>query len=392
MQVLAGMDFVADVDTGSVECIEDRGPAARQFIECFFDETGRFIPGEYIVGLLGAGLWAPSARAEDAAAPDPLPERVEALLSECGFEPEEDWRGTLTALSAEEAPKFERLVRAVESELADSDECTAVDRLAEGLSLARQTSALERQRADTAQTRARDILARPEFQVPLADEDAPSDPDADAPADKGFWQRALDKLAEWLKELFRRDPASERTPPRDVGESGQRAANALVVLLIAATAGVLGWVLWRSWADRAAAQALNPLEVSTQDAASLAADPMNALSRPPEGWAHLADTLAARGEYREAVRGLYLALLSRLHHEGVIHYDSHASNWDYLRQFRGRSEWKPSFRELTLRFDFAWYGNLPVGPEGYRDFRALCAPLLAPSTAPSTAPSEPAHA
>ncbi len=36
----------------------------------------------------------------------------------------------------------------------------------------------------------------------------------------------------------------------------------------------------------------------------------------------------------------------------------------------------PPFRELTLRFDFAWYGNLPVGSDGYRDFRALCAPLL----------------
>ena len=117
------------------------------------------------------------------------------------------------------------------------------------------------------------------------------------------------------------------------------------------------------------------LEVSTQDA-TLAADPTNALSRPPEGWAHLADELAARGEYREAVRSLYLALLSRLHHEGVIHYDTTLSNWDYLRQFKGRREWLPPFRELTRRFDFAWYGNLPMGADGYRDFRALCSPML----------------
>jgi hypothetical protein len=339
-----------------------------------------------LAGLLGTCLWGSPARADDAA-PEPLSERVGALLEACEAEPEGDWKGTLDALSAEEAPKFERLVRAVESDVYDGEECAAVDRLEEGLALARQTSALERARADTAQARARDILARPEFLVPPPEE-AESASKEVVPPEHGPWQRFLEWLAQRLEELFRREARSTRDSERNVGEGGLLAANALVVMLIAGALAVLGWVLWRSWAQRAGADGGAALEVSTQDATSLAADPMNALSRPPEGWAQLADTLAARGEYREAVRGLYLALLSRLHHEGVIHYDSHASNWDYLRQFRGRGEWKPSFRELTLRFDFAWYGNLPVGPEGYRDFRSLCAPLL--STA--AAPGEPARA
>ena len=113
------------------------------------------------------------------------------------------------------------------------------------------------------------------------------------------------------------------------------------------------------------------------DAAALAGNPDHALSRPPEGWAHLADALAAKGEYREAVRNLYLALLSRLHRDGAIHYDETLSNWDYLRAFRGRPEVKAPFRELTRRFDFAWYGNVPVGVDGYTEFRTLTAPLLA---------------
>ena len=161
----------------------------------------------------------------------------------------------------------------------------------------------------------------------------------------------------------------------------------LVVVLVLAALGVLAVVLWRAFSAREKAGGDARLEVSSQSAATLAADPMNALSRPPEGWAHLADELAARGEYREAVRGLYLALLSRLHREGAIHYDTRLSNWDYLRQFRGRSEWVPPLRELTLRFDFAWYGNLPVGERGYRDFRALCAPMLS-----TPALAEPARA
>ncbi len=189
-------------------------------------------------------------------------------------------------------------------------------------------------------------------------------------------------MADLLKEFFKREPDAHAPPL--AAQGGQTVANVVVVVLILGVVGVLAVVLLRSLGTRKGEKGL-ALEVSTQDATTLAADPMNALSRPPEGWAHLADELAARGEYREAVRGLYLALLSRLHREGVIHYDTGLSNWDYLRQFRSRGEWKPSFRELTLRFDFAWYGNVPVGSEGYRAFRTLCEPMLKPSSPPEAA-------
>ena len=90
------------------------------------------------------------------------------------------------------------------------------------------------------------------------------------------------------------------------------------------------------------------------------------------------DDLAAAGNFREAVRHLYLALLSRLHRAGAIDYDPTLSNWDYCRGFRGRREWLPTFRELTLRFDFAWYGSTEVGQDGYLAFRSMSQPILAP--------------
>ncbi|MFL5355346.1 DUF4129 domain-containing protein [Archangium sp.] len=236
--------------------------------------------------------------------------------------------------------------------------------------------------ARAAQAQARDILSRPEFQVPGPE--APEDPSQETPKVEeppGAWQRFLTWVAEALEKLFKRDadaPVRSTAPVT----SGLGAAHVLVVALIAGVLVVLALLLLRALGEKLKDGEGPRLEVSTQDATTLAADPMNALSRPPEGWAHLADELAARGEYREAVRGLYLALLSRLHRDGVIHYDTTLSNWDYLRQFRSRREWLPSFRELTLRFDFAWYGNLPVGADGYRDFRALCSPILStPSTA-----------
>jgi hypothetical protein len=339
-----------------------------------------------LLAILSTCLLAPPARAQPAVKPPSRADTEQSFQELAGYcdldaPATQGWRQTLDTLSPAEVQKFQRLVRDVEKDVLENEDCGALDRLERGITLATQTAELEKQAdARAAQTRARDILARPEFQVP--EPEAPPEQNTAEDAPPGLWQRFLKWLGEWLEKLFRR---TEQTPSRSLappGDGGQVVANALVVVLIAGVLVVLVMVLLRALGKARAGEDAG-LEVSTQHAATLAADPMNALSRPPEGWAHLADELAARGEYREAVRGLYLALLSRLHREGVIHYDTTLSNWDYLRQFRSRREWVPSFRELTRRFDFAWYGNLPVGADGYRDFRALCAPMLTPT--PTTA-------
>jgi hypothetical protein len=334
-----------------------------------------------LLAVLVSGPLATPALAQDTEAamtPVGMEERLSRLATHCELEEgdTESWRRTLASLSPAEAQKFQRLVRGVEREVYEGEDCGALDRLEQGVSLANQTAALEKAQADAraSQARARDILSRPEFQVPEPQE-AKQEGTKD-PAQLSLWERFLRSLAEWLDKLFKRSDEDPVKRMPDAGSSGQGVANVLVVVLVAGVLVVLVLVLLRALGKDPTGGEGEGLEVSTQDAATLAADPMNALSRPPEGWAHLADELAARGEYREAVRGLYLALLSRLHREGVIHYDTTLSNWDYLRQFKGRREWVPPFRELTRRFDFAWYGNLPVGEAGYRDFRALCSPML----------------
>ena len=334
-----------------------------------------------LLAVLVSGPLATPALAQDTEAamtPVGMEERLSRLATHCELEEgdTESWRRTLASLSPAEAQKFQRLVRGVEREVYEGEDCGALDRLEQGVSLANQTAALEKAQADAraSQARARDILSRPEFQVPEPQE-AKQEGTKD-PAQLSLWERFLRSLAEWLDKLFKRSDEDPVKRMPDAGSSGQGVANVLVVVLVAGVLVVLVLVLLRALGKDPTGGEGEGLEVSTQDAATLAADPMNALSRPPEGWAHLADELAARGEYREAVRSLYLALLSRLHREGVIHYDTTLSNWDYLRQFKGRREWVPPFRELTRRFDFAWYGNLPVGEAGYRDFRALCSPML----------------
>jgi hypothetical protein len=108
---------------------------------------------------------------------------------------------------------------------------------------------------------------------------------------------------------------------------------------------------------------------------------MSALARAPESWAGLADDLARQGNFREAVRHLYLALLSRLHRTHAIDYDITASNWEYVSRFRGQSIHKPAFRQLTNRFDFTWYGNEITDAELWNQFRSTAQPLIQPEVA-----------
>ena len=151
-------------------------------------------------------------------------------------------------------------------------------------------------------------------------------------------------------------------------------ANVVVVLAVVSVVGLLLWLLIRGRERKSAVDA--DADVSSLVENPLAGDPMSALSRPPESWAGLADSLAAEGKYREAIRHLYLALLARLHRDGAIDYDPAKSNWDYCSGFKGRPAILGPFRELTRRFDFAWYGNLEVSPSAWSIFRHVCEPYL----------------
>jgi hypothetical protein len=351
--------------------------------------TGRAAHRSAAVLLLCVLLGGTAARAQE---PEQVPaselrQRIESVAENCEYSTEELSAAleATEALSPAEQAKLGRLVRTVEGHAYDAEDCEAATRtLEQGLTLAGQTAKLEQATADSkaASARARDILSRPEFAVtPPAPEKEPGEKTDEPP---GLWQRFMDWLSKWLEELFKKDREPVRTNPSLAPVSGASAANALAVIVISVVLAVLVAVLVRAFVKRDQADGAQ-LEVSTTESMALSQDPMSALSRPPEGWAHLADELAAKGEYREAVRSLYLALLSRLHREGAILYDSTLSNWDYLRNFKGRREWLPPFRELTRRFDFAWYGNLPVGPDGYRDFRELTQPMLAATATPEAA-------
>lgn len=306
-----------------------------------------------------------------------LRDRVDRLLVKCELGEELDTR-TLDGLdspSPRDQSSLSRFVARVERRAYDDEDCEgAVDELREGLRLVNEGQASAETDSAVSRDEAKAILARPEFQQApeRPKDDTVEDPEAPSWLRK-LWDDFWKAIWEWLRK---KEPGDAHVELPEGGGS-MVGANAVMLVAIAVVAGTLLFILLRGWKRKRPDDAALDESGAVSEQA-LSSDPMSALSRPPEGWASLADQLAAQGQFREAIRHLYLALLSRLHRDGAIDYDPTCSNWEYLSAFKGPSDQKPPFRELTRRFDFVWYGNLDASEASYTVFRRTAGPLLAP--------------
>ncbi len=294
--------------------------------------------------------------------------RAELVAEDC--EMELDLAPLEREVASRDQSALSRMLTRIERHVFEDDDCERAEgELRESLRL--YDEAVRAGPPIDARASVEAILKRPEFQAtPLREKTAPEEDDDNAP---GWLRRLIDQFLEWL---FKRRGVEDSPAPAPATSGGEGVANAVVVGALLLVAAVLLFILVRAIrsAPRAAADDSAGL---TQQA--LEQDPMSALARPAETWAGLADELAARGEFREAIRHLYLALLSRLHRDGVIDYDPVRSNHEYLLAFNGSSDGKRTFRELTWHFDFAWYGRTRVDAPSWATFRSTAKPLLAPA-------------
>ncbi|MDX2008955.1 MAG: DUF4129 domain-containing protein [Myxococcaceae bacterium] len=325
-------------------------------------------------------LLAVPALAQTSQEPTALRQRVERLVDECEMEPrvEREQVSRIDKVGERDHSALSRFISRVERRAYDEQDCDAAEKdLREGLLELEATQAPEAALdARAARDDASQILARPEFQqIEKKHDEAPK---GDEAKPDGPWQAFWDQVGKWLKRFFEwlleRDDKPDVKPPAFAGGE-MFGANAVIIVIVVLLVGLLVFLLLQLLPKKAEEQ--DGGEALASSETPLTSDPMSALSKRPETWAGLADELAAKGQYREAIRHLYLALLSTLHRAGVIDYDPTKSNWDYLFAFKGGGAQKSAFRELTRRFDFAWYGNLEVSDGAYATFRRIVQPLLA---------------
>ena len=79
---------------------------------------------------------------------------------------------------------------------------------------------------------------------------------------------------------------------------------------------------------------------------------------------------ARAGDFRTAVRKLYVSLLYELSERNLIELEDSATNHEYLKKASRLSGLAGPMRYLTDRFDHVWYGMFPSS-EG--DFAAYLA-------------------
>src|SRR6185436_2965937 len=65
------------------------------------------------------------------------------------------------------------------------------------------------------------------------------------------------------------------------------------------------------------------------------------------------------GNYRLAVRYLYLQALRRLSEKKFIEINSNKTNYEYVNEVR-KHKFANEFASLTLKYEYVWYGEYPV--------------------------------
>lgn len=81
-----------------------------------------------------------------------------------------------------------------------------------------------------------------------------------------------------------------------------------------------------------------------------------------------AQTLSMHGDYRNAIRYLYLSSLLVLDEQGLLRYDRSRTNREYLRSVSSHPELAKPLRDVIDVFDRVWYGFESVDEQTYQSY------------------------
>jgi hypothetical protein len=80
------------------------------------------------------------------------------------------------------------------------------------------------------------------------------------------------------------------------------------------------------------------------------------------------DKAAAQGNYRLAIRLMFLRTLKEMSEKNIIQYKQDRTNFDYLLQLQPTGYYNNFFR-ITRDYEYSWYGQFGVNEEAYNIIR-----------------------
>ena len=81
-----------------------------------------------------------------------------------------------------------------------------------------------------------------------------------------------------------------------------------------------------------------------------------------------AQEFSGGGDYRTAVRYLYLSTLLRLEERGLLRYDRSLTNREYLQRVAHDPDLSTVLRDVVDVFDRVWYGYQPLDAPAYQRY------------------------
>ncbi len=183
------------------------------------------------------------------------------------------------------------------------------------------------------------------------------------PSPAGSWlDQQLGKLGRWIAEQLR------KILPGGISVPVSNAALSLpqVVVIVAA---VLLVAVVIAFVTRGYSRAARDRKLSDQEALERTATPAEMIAAAAEH--------ARKGDYRMAVRAQFVALLLTLHERGEIRYNRSLTNREHLRNIGRGTPLRAALEPVVSTFDDVWYGNVPIGREGYEAYRERTSKVLA---------------
>lgn len=164
---------------------------------------------------------------------------------------------------------------------------------------------------------------------------------------------AFSNFFKWLGGLFPKGTAA----PTAAATSGWNFLQFLYWALIVSLLGLLGFLVYRAFAGN-----LRWGGRTKKSEAALEGEDAELLLLPPDELGERAAQFAREGNFREALRHRYIALLLRLDGRGVWHYDARRTNWEHIAALRRQATRNSGaivapLADLTRRFDRVRYGG-----------------------------------
>ena len=185
---------------------------------------------------------------------------------------------------------------------------------------------------------------------------------------KQWFLDRIEAFFKWIASLF------PKSAPRAGGTLPDLSWLTFVMwAVIASLLGFLLWVVYRAFASnvrwRGRRKRANEAQLQNEDA--------ELLLLPPDELTQRAARFAGEGNFREALRHRYIALLLRLDSRGVWRYDARRTNWEHIAALRrgavagavaGQSEIVAPLSDLTRRFDRVRYGGATCDGAHWQQF------------------------